>query len=325
MKRREFITLLGSAAAWPLLAQAQQAGMPVVGFLRDARAAGSGFLIEGLRKGLAEAGFVEGRNLTIDFALTEDESKRLPALAAELVVRHVPVIVSSALNATIAAKAATSTIPVVFAIANDPVAFGLVASLSRPGGNLTGVSYLSAELGEKRLGLIHELLPKVTDFAILAHPTYPESAPFISAAEAAARTLGLRIEVFNASTESEIDTAFAALVARRPGALLLANNPLFSTRRKKIIELAARYAVPIMYTQREFADAGGLISYGPNIPDVYRLAGGYAGRILKGDKPADLPVIQPTKFELVINLKTATALGLTIPSGVIAIADEVIE
>ena len=315
----------GAAVAWPLAMRAQQMATPVVGFLRDAKAAGSGFLVEGLRKGLAEAGFVEGRNLTIDFAWTENQSERLSALAAELVGRHVPVIVSSALNATIAAKAATSTIPVVFAIANDPVAFGLVASLNRPGGNLTGVSYLSGELGEKRLGLMHELLPKVTDFAVLAHPTYPESAPFITAAEAAARTLGLRIEVFNASTESEVDTAFAALIARKPGALLLANNPMFTTRRKHIIEFAARYAMPTLYVQREFAEAGGLISYGPSIPDVYRLAGGYAGRILKGDKPSDLPVIQPTKFELVINLKTAKTLGLTIPPGVLAIADEVIE
>jgi putative ABC transport system substrate-binding protein len=326
MRRRKFIKIMGGAAvAWPLAMRAQQMATPVVGFLRDATAAGSGFLVEGLRKGLAEAGFVEGRNLTIDFAWTENQSERLSALAAELVGRHVPVIVSSALNATIAAKAATSTIPVVFAIANDPVAFGLVASLNRPGGNLTGVSYLSGELGEKRLGLMHELLPKVTDFAVLAHPTYPESAPFITAAEAAARTLGLRIEVFNASTESEVDTAFAALIARKPGALLLANNPMFTTRRKHIIDFAARYAMPTLYVQREFAEAGGLISYGPSIPDVYRLAGGYAGRILKGDKPSDLPVIQPTKFELVINLKTAKTLGLTIPPGVLAIADEVIE
>jgi len=196
MKRREFITLLGGAvAAWPLAARAQQPAMPVIGFLRDARAAGSGFLVEGLRKGLAEAGFVEGRNLTIDFAWTEDQSERLSALAAELVGRHVPVIVSSALNATIAAKAATSTIPIIFAINNDPVASGLVASLNRPGGNLTGVSYLSGELGAKRLGLMHELLPRVTDFAVLAHPTYPSSAQFISDVEAAARSLGLRIDV----------------------------------------------------------------------------------------------------------------------------------
>jgi putative ABC transport system substrate-binding protein len=326
MRRREFIMLLGGAAAsWPLAARAQQVAMPVVGFLRDSRAAGSGFLVEGLRKGLAEAGFVEGRNLTIDFAWTEDQSERLSALAAELVGRHVPVIVSSALNATIAAKAATSTIPVVFAINNDPVASGLVASLNRPGGNLTGVSYLSGELGAKRLGLMHEMVPKVTDFAVLAHPTYPSSAPFISDVETAARSLGLRIEVFNASTESEIDTAFAALSAHRLGALLVANNPLFTTRRERMIALAGRYAVPTMYVQREFADAGGLISYGTSLIDVYRLVGSYAGRILKGDKPADLPVIQPTKFELVINLKTAKALGLTIPSGVMAITDEVIE
>jgi putative tryptophan/tyrosine transport system substrate-binding protein len=327
MKRREFITLVGTAAlSFPRSGYAQtKTDLPVVGFLRDATAAGSGFLVEGLRKGLTEAGFVEGRNLTIDFAWTEDQSERLSALAAELVGRHVPVIVSSALNATIAAKAATSTIPVVFAIASDPVALGLVASLSRPGGNLTGVSYLSAELGEKRLGLIHELLPKVTDFAVLAHPTYPESAPFITATEAAARILGLRIEVFNASTESEIDTAFAALIARRPGALLLANSPMFTTRRERIIELAARHAMPTVYVQREFTDTGGLMSYGPSLHDVYRLAGVYAGRILMGDKPADLPVIQPTKFELVINLKTAKALKLDIPPMLLARADEVIE
>jgi ABC-type uncharacterized transport system substrate-binding protein len=326
MQRRAFITLLGgAAAAWPLAARAQQVATPVVGFLRDSTAAGSGFLVEGLRKGLAEAGFVEGHNLTIDYAWTEGQSARLSALAAELVGRHVPVIVSSALNATIAAKAATSTIPVVFAVNNDPVASGLVASLNRPGGNLTGVSYLSAELGAKRLGLIHELLPKVTDFAVLVHPTYPSSAPLISDVEAAARSLGLRVEVFNASTESEIDTAFAALSARRLGALLLGNNPMFTTSRKRIIALAARYAVPTMYGQREFADTGGLISYGTSLPDVYRLAGGYAGRILKGDKPADLPVMQPTKFELVINLKTSKALKLDIPPTLLARADDVIE
>jgi putative ABC transport system substrate-binding protein len=326
MKRREFITLLGGiTVAWPLAAPAQEAATPVVGFLRDSTAAGSGFLINGLRKGLAEAGFVEGHNLTIDYAWTEDQSERLSALAAELVGRHVPVIVSSALNATFAAKAATSTVPVVFAVNNDPVASGLVASLNRPGGNLTGVSYLSSELGAKRLGLMHELLPKVTDFAVLAHPTYPSSAPFISDVKAAARSLSLRIEVFNASTESEIDTAFAALSAHRLGALLMANNPLFTTRREHIIALAARFAVPTMYVQREFANAGGLICYGTDLPDVYRLAGGYAGRILKGGKPAELPILQPTKFELVINLTTAKALKLDIPPTLLARADEVIE
>ena len=324
--RRDFIGLLGGAAAlWPGTARAQQAAMPVVGFLRDATAAGSGFVVDGLRKGLAEAGFVEGRNLTIDYAWTEGQGERLSALAAELVGRRVTVIVSSAVNATVAAKAATSTIPVVFVINNDPVASGLVASLNRPGGNLTGVSYLSAELGAKRLGLIHELLPKVTDFAVLAHPTYPSSAQFVSDAEAAARSLGLRIEVFNASSVSEIDTAFAALSAHNLGALLIANHPLFTTNPERLIALAARYAVPTMYVQREFADAGGLIAYGPSLPDVYRQAGGYAGRILKGDKPADLPVVQPTKFEFVINLKTAKALKLDIPPTLLARADEVIE
>jgi ABC-type uncharacterized transport system substrate-binding protein len=326
MRRREFITLLGGAAVWPLAARAQQPAIQVVGFLRDATAAGSGYLVDGLRKGLAEVGFVEGRNLTIDYAWTEGQSERLSALATELVRRQVPVIVSSAINATVAAKAATSAIPIVFAVNNDPVAFGLVASLSHPGGNLTGVSYLTSALGGKRFGLMHEILPKVNDFAVLAHPTYAASAPFISDVETAARSLGLRIEVFNASNDDEIDSAFAALSAtHRLGALLMANHPLFSTHRKRIVALAARYAVPTMYAQREFAEAGGLIAYGTSLPDVYRLAGGYAGRILKGDKPAELPVLLPTTFELVINLRTATALGLTIPPGVLAIADKVIE
>jgi ABC-type uncharacterized transport system substrate-binding protein len=309
--RREFITLLGCA--------------PVVGFLRDSTAAGSEFMVNGLRKGLAEAGFVEGRNLTIEYAWTDARSERLSALAAELVGRHVPVIVTSSLNATYAAKTATSTIPVVFAVNNDPVATKLVASVNRPGGNLTGVAYLTSELGAKRLGLMHEIVPKVADFALLAHPTYPSSAPFISDVKAGARRLGLRIEVFNASTEGEIDTAFAALSARRLGALLMAGHPLFTTRRDRIAALAARYAVPTMYTVREFASAGGLITYGPDLPEVYRLTGSYAGRILRGDKPADLPVLLPTKFEMIINLRTAKALGLEIPDKLLALADEVIE
>jgi putative tryptophan/tyrosine transport system substrate-binding protein len=326
VRRREFIALLGGAAAtWPVMARAQQTAMPVVGFLRDATAAGSGFMVDGLRKGLAEAGYIDGRNLTIEYAWTEGRSERLSALAAELVGRHVPVIVSSALNATYAAKAATSTIPVVFAVNNDPVATGLVASLNRPGGNLTGVAYLGSELGAKRLGLIHQIVPKATDFAVLAHPTYPASVAFISDVKAGARTLGLRIEVFNASTESEIDAAFAALSARRLGALLIANHPLFTTRREQIIALAARYAVPTIYVEREFARSGGLISYGTDLPEVYRLTGGYAGRILRGDKPADLPVLLPTKFEMIINLGTAKMLGLEVPDKLIALADEVIE
>jgi len=325
MRRQEFIALLGrGAAAWPLAARAQQA-MPVVGFLRDATAAGSGFLVSGLRKGLAEVGFVEGQNLTIEYAWSEGRSEQLSALAAELVGRHVPVIVSSANNATNAAKAATSTIPIVFAVNNDPVTSGLVASLNRPGGNLTGVSYQTSELGAKRLGLMHEMVPKVAEFAVLAHPTYATSAPFISDVEVAARRLGLRIAVFRASTESEIDAAFAALSTRRLGALLMAGSPLFTSRPERIIALAGRYGVPTMYTQREFVDAGGLVSYGTNLREVYRLAGVYAGRILKGDKPADLPVLLPTKFELVINTRTAKAQGIAISDNLLALADEVIE
>jgi putative ABC transport system substrate-binding protein len=322
--RRGLLAALGSAAAWPLAARAQQAAT-VIGFLRDSTAAGSEFLVNGLRKGLAEAGFVEGRNLTIEYAWTDGRSERLSALAAELVGRHVPVIVSSALNATYAAKAATSTIPVVFAVNNDPVATNLVASLNRPGGNLTGVAYLGSALGAKRLGLMHEMVPTVADFAVLEHPTYLSSAPFVSDVKAAARSMGFRIEVFNASTESEIDTAFAALSARRLGALLMANHPMFTTHREQIIALAARYSVPTMYVQREFASAGGLITYGTDLPEVYRLTGGYAGRILKGDKPGDLPVLLPTKFEMIINLRTAKALGLTVPDKLLALADEVIE
>src|SRR5262249_14913962 len=270
LKRREFLALLGGmAAAWPLASRAQQPAMPVVGFLRDSTAAGSEFLVNALRKGLAEAGFIEGRTLTIEYAWTDGRSERLSAPAAALVGRHVAVIVSSALEATYAAKAATSTIPVVFAVNNDPVATKLVASLSRPGGNLTGVAYLTTELGGKRLGLMHEIVPKVADFAVLAHPTYPSSAPFISDVKTAARSMGLRIEVFNASTESEIDPAFGALSARRLGALLMGNHPLFTTRRERIIALAARYAVPTMYAWREFASAGGLITYGTDLPEVY--------------------------------------------------------
>jgi putative ABC transport system substrate-binding protein len=325
MRRRNFIAGIASSAAWPMVARAQPSPMPVVGFLRDARAAGSEQMVDGLRKGLAEAGLGEGRNLTIDFAWTDDQSERLPALAAGLVQRQVPVIVSSAINATVEAKAATTTIPIVFAISNDAVEFGLVASLSHPGGNLTGVSYLSSALGAKRLGVMHEMLPKVTNFAVLAHPTYAVSAPFISDVEAAASSIGLRIEVFHASTESEIDSAFADMNTQKVGALLVANQTLFTTRRDHLIALAARYAIPTMYVQREFAEAGGLIAYGTSLPDVYRLAGNYAGRILKGEKPAELPVLLPTAFELVINMRTAKELKLDIPPTLLARADVVIE
>ena len=324
MRRRDFVILLGggAAAAWPLAARAQQ---PAIGFLRDATAAGSEFMVNGLRKGLAEAGFVEGRNLTIEYAWTDGRSERLSALAAELVDRHVPVIV--------AVPSTRRTLP-----RQRPRRSQLYSQSTtiRWQPNWLRASTVRAvilpawpiwapNLEQNGSGLMHEMLPKVTDFAVLAHPTYPSSAPFISDVKAAARTMGLRIEVFNASTESEIDTAFAALSARRLGALLIANHPLFTTRRERVIALAARYAVPTMYVQREFASAGGLISYGTDLPEVYRLTGGYAGRILGGDKPADLPVLLPTKFEMIINLRTAKALGLDVPDKLLALADEVIE
>ena len=325
MRRRDFIALAGGglAAASPFAARAQQPA--TVGFLRDATAKGSENIVGGLRRGLAEAGFVEGNNLTLDIAMTEGDSGRLPALAAALVARHPPVIVSSALNATIAAKAATSTIPIVFAIANDAVEFGLIASLSRPGGNLTGVNYLSAELAAKRLGLMHEILPKVTRFALLVHPTYAESAPLIRDAQAAAGQMGFQVEIFNAATEKEIDSAFAAMAAQGYGAALFGNHPFYTTHQEYIAKLAARYAIPTIYPQLEYAEVGGLITYGPSLPDVYRLAGGYAGRILKGDKPADLPVVQPINFEMAINLKSAKALNLESPPTLIARAERVVE
>jgi putative ABC transport system substrate-binding protein len=326
MRRREFLGVVGGAAAvWPVLALAQQAAMPVVGFLRDASPQGSEHFVAGFRRGLGEAGFVEGRNVAVEYALTDGETNRLPAMAADLVQRRVSVILASAINAAKVAKTATSTIPIVFAIANDAVAFGLVASLSRPGGNLTGVSYLTSELGGKRLGLMHELMPKVMDFAVIANPNNPNATLFISDVETAARTAALRIEVVHAASEGEFDAAFAALAARRTGAVLIANDPLFTTRRERIIALAGRYAIPTIYTTREFAESGGLISYGPNLADVYRLAGNYVGRILRGDKPTDLPVLLPTTFEMILNIKTSKALGLDMPATVLARADEIIE
>ena len=326
MRRRDFVMgIAGSAAAWPLAGHAQLPATSVVGFLRDATSTGSEIVVGGLRKGLAEAGFVEGQNLAFDFAWTEGHSDRLPALTTELVARRPQVIVSSALNATVSAKAATTTIPIVFAIANDAVEFGLVTSLSHPGGNLTGVSYLSAELASKRLGLMHEILPKVTHFAVLVHPTYGESVPFVRDAQAAADAMGFQIEIFKAATEGDIDTAFAAISARGIGALLLGNHPMFTARRAYLVGLAARFRVPTIYPQFEYAAVGGLITYGPSLDDVYRLAGGYAGRILKGDKPAELPVVQPTNFEMAINLKSAETLKLAIPPTLLARADKVIE
>ena len=326
MRRRDVITLLGGAAmAWPAVARAQQPAMPVIGFLRDTNPEGGQSFVAALRNGLREAGFREGQNLTIEYRWTNGQTDRLPELAADLVRRRVSVIVASAINPALAAKAATATIPIVFAIANDPIEFKLVASFNRPGGNVTGVSYVSAELGGKRLGLLHELVPKVTDVAVLANPTNPNTDIFTADVEAAARTVGVRSKVFNVGSEAEIETVFAALAGQRMGALLVATDALFTTQRLRIVALAARHRIPAVYTAREYAELGGLMSYGPSLPEVYRLAGAYTGRILRGEKPADLPVLLPTTYEMIINLKTAAALGLDVAPTLVARADEVIE
>ena len=327
MRRREFITLLGgaAAAALPAVARAQPGPVPVVGFLRDATEKGSGHFVAALRSGLGEAGFVEGKNVAVDYAWTDGRSDRLPSMAAELVRKRAAVIVTSALNATLAAKAATSTAPIVFATGNDPVEFKLVASLARPGGNITGVSYLTSELGGKRFGLLHEFLPKARLVALLVNPGNPNAVGFIRDVGTLASSVGVRSMVFNASAEPEIAAAFAAMVGQGAAALMVGNDPLFTTRRPLIVSLAAQHRLPAIYTTREFAEGGGLMSYGPSLPDVYRQAGAYAGRILKGEKPAELPVLLPTKFEFVINLKTAGALGIQVSPTLAARAEEVIE
>jgi ABC-type uncharacterized transport system substrate-binding protein len=325
MKRREFISLIGgAAAAWPLAARAQQ--VPVVGFLSIASAAPFAHLVTGFRRGLHEAGFVESRNVAVEYLWAEGRYDRLPALAADLVRRQVAVIVTSGgENPSIAAKAATTTIPIVFNIGSDPVKIGLVASLARPGGNATGVNIFTAELSEKRIGLLHDTIPAAASVAVLVNPNFAPAVANAQEAEAAARRVGKDVVIFNAGSQSEIDTAFAQMAQPRPGALLVAADPFFNSRREQIVALAERHAIPAMYEWREFAEAGGLMSYGTSLVEAYRLQGIYTGRILKGEKPADLPVVQLSKFELVINLKTAKALRLAIPPGVLAIADEVIE
>jgi ABC-type uncharacterized transport system substrate-binding protein len=327
IRRREFMTLLGGGvAAWPLAARAQQAAMPVVGILSPLSPAASGPVLDAFRRGLAENGYVEHQNVAIEYRLSEGRLDRHAEMAADLVRRQVSVIVAAGTAAARAAKATIQTIPIVFGVSDDPVKLGLVASLSRPGGNATGVNFFNTEVNAKRLGLLRELVPTATRVAVLVNPANTaNTSSLLADVESAARALGLQVQIFNASTSQEIDAAFAALVRERPDALFLAPDGLFSARRVQLISLAARHALPASYSLREYVEAGGLMSYGTNFADTYRQLGVYAGRILKGATPADLPVAQATKFELVINLQTGKLLGLEIPPTLLARADEVIE
>ena len=326
MNRREFIALLGgAAAAWPLAARGQQPKVPVIGFLNAQSSDPSANRLRAFRQGLKDAGYVEGENVTIEYRWAEGRYEQLPAQAADLVGRRVDVIAAFAPHAAQAAKAATSTIPIVFSVPEDPVRLGLVVSLARPGGNLTGLNFFVGELVAKRLDLLRELLPAAVRVAVLINPASPAAEITMRDAEVAARALGLQIQVLRASTSREINAAFATFVNERPDAVFVGGDPFFNDRRIQLANVASYHKVPATYSNRDLAEAGGLISYGTNITDSFRTVGIYTGRVLKGAKPADLPVVQASKFELVINAQTARMLGLEVPASLLARADEVIE
>ena len=326
MKRREFITLMSSATAWPLAVRAQQPAMPVIGFLHSGSPGPYVHMVAAFRRGLSEMGFAEGRNIAIEFRWAEGHNDQLPAFADELVRRRVTVMAAVGGNlSALAAKAASSTIPIVFNTGSDPVKSGLVASFNRPGGNVTGVSFFGVTLGQKRLEFIRELLPKVSLVGILVNPSFPDNEIELQDVQLAARTIGLELRVLTSSNERDIDVAFSTLAQHQVGALVVGSDPFFNSRRDQLVTLAARHAIPAVYQIREFVEAGGLMSYGNSFIDLYRQVGVYVGRILKGEKPADLPVVRTTKFELVINGRTAKALGLSIPNTLLISADEVIE
>ena len=327
MRRRDFITLLGgTTAAWALAARAQQSAMPIVGYL-DSQSPGTftDLVLHGLRRGLKENGYIEGESVTIEYHYAENQLDRLPELAANLVRRGVAVIVTTTPPAALAAKAATAKIPIVFGVGDDPIQIGLVASLNRPGANLTGINFLSRELAAKRLALLREMVPTANRVTVLVDPTFPTTAAMLQDVITAAPTMGLQIQVLNVSTSSEINAAFATFVTGRPDALFVGLSNFLINRRVQLVHLATRHAVPAVYSGRQYSEVGGLMSYGPNLVDAYRQMGVYTGRILKGAKPADLPVVQSTTFELVINAETARLLGLTVPQSLLARADEVIE
>jgi putative ABC transport system substrate-binding protein len=325
MKRREFITLLGGGAAWPLAARAQQSAMPVIGFLNTGTREGFAHYLAAFHQSLNQAGFVEGRNVAIEYRWAEGEYDRLPALAADLVRRQVTVIAATTTPAALAAKAATSVIPIVFTSAADPVTAGLVASLSRPDGNATGVTNYLTDLGAKRLELLHDVVPKATTIGMLVNPNFPDIELQRRDVEEAARKFGQQVHVGNAASVDDFDRVLAALVRLNASALLVTTDAVFLSRRDRLVGLVAHYAIPAIYPQRDFVAVGGLMSYAANVTDGYRQAGIYVGRVLKGAVPADLPVVQPSKFDFFINQKAARALNLTIPDKLLAIADEVIE